>query len=460
MVQLNLTGGEPLVRSDLEAIVSAGRQNQMYINLITSGVPLTKERLVALKDAGIDAVQLSLQDATPELSRRVAGVDRFAAKLDAAQWIGELGLPLTLNVVLHRDNLDRVADFVGWAERLGAERLDSRTAIPRVGSCESRSSVAVASSARARPRRCRRSSRAPPRQDGSALRAPGLLLRSPQGVHGRLGAALHRGGARWALFCRATKRTPLPGSSIFPMHAIARSGSRGTSQRPSSAFGARVGCRIRAVPAIGESVISAGAGARHFISPATQPRPIPRDLSPITASSRRRARTWIASQPRLTGTERCASCSDLGHRARYVPRLGEQFGASCERRASPLLRYCHPPGATTQRPSGSLLDNGSSVRVAHADRSDGGCVSLEPPRVHPRAGRRALSRRAGPSQAVQSGSGTIRSFPAPTGRSSPLSSQFRKAQGASPAGRRPWHRARIARVRCRASALRGISSMP
>jgi len=124
VVQLNLTGGEPLVRTDLEAIVGAGRQNEMYVNLITSGVPLTKERLAALKDAGLDAVQLSLQDSTPELSKRVAGVDRFAAKLDAARWIAELGLPLTLNVVLHRDNLDRVADFVAWAERLGAERLE------------------------------------------------------------------------------------------------------------------------------------------------------------------------------------------------------------------------------------------------------------------------------------------------------------------------------------------------
>jgi pyrroloquinoline quinone biosynthesis protein E len=124
VVQLNLTGGEPLVRADLEAIAAAGRQHEMYTNLITSGVPLTKDRLAALKEAGVDSVQLSLQDTTPELSKRVAGVDRFAAKLDTARWIAELELPLTINVVLHRDNLDRVADFVGWAERLGAGRLE------------------------------------------------------------------------------------------------------------------------------------------------------------------------------------------------------------------------------------------------------------------------------------------------------------------------------------------------
>jgi pyrroloquinoline quinone biosynthesis protein E len=124
VVQLHLTGGEPLVRADLEAIASAGRRHQMYTNLITSGVPLTKERLATLKQAGVDAVQLSLQDTTPELSRAVAGVDRFAAKIDAARWIAELDLPLTINVVLHRDNLDRVDAFIGWAEKLGAERLE------------------------------------------------------------------------------------------------------------------------------------------------------------------------------------------------------------------------------------------------------------------------------------------------------------------------------------------------
>jgi pyrroloquinoline quinone biosynthesis protein E len=124
IVQLNLTGGEPLVRADLEAITKAGRRHQMYTNLITSGVPLTRDRLSELKDAGLDAVQLSLQDTTPELAERIAGVDRFQAKLEVAGWIAELELPLTINVVLHRDNLDRVGEFIAWAERLGADRIE------------------------------------------------------------------------------------------------------------------------------------------------------------------------------------------------------------------------------------------------------------------------------------------------------------------------------------------------
>jgi pyrroloquinoline quinone biosynthesis protein E len=124
VVQANLTGGEPLVRGDLEEIVAAARRRGMYTNLITSGVPLARERLARLREAGVDAVQLSLQDTTPELSRRVAGVDRLAEKLETARFITELRLPLTLNVVLHRENLDRVGDFIALAETMGAHRLE------------------------------------------------------------------------------------------------------------------------------------------------------------------------------------------------------------------------------------------------------------------------------------------------------------------------------------------------
>jgi pyrroloquinoline quinone biosynthesis protein E len=124
VVQVNLTGGEPLVRADLEQIAAAARRHQMYTNLITSGVPLTRDRLADLKEAGIDAVQLSLQDTTPELSQRIAGVDRLSEKLDTARFIAELRLPLTLNVVLHRENLDRVGDFIETAERMGAHRIE------------------------------------------------------------------------------------------------------------------------------------------------------------------------------------------------------------------------------------------------------------------------------------------------------------------------------------------------
>jgi pyrroloquinoline quinone biosynthesis protein E len=124
VVQLNLTGGEPLLRDDLEIIVARAKERELYTNLITSGVPLSRDRLARLRDAGLAAVQISLQDTTSEGSLAVAGVDRYDAKIRAAEWTLALGLPLTINVVLHRDNLGRVGEFIALAEKLGAQRVE------------------------------------------------------------------------------------------------------------------------------------------------------------------------------------------------------------------------------------------------------------------------------------------------------------------------------------------------
>lgn len=124
VLQLNLSGGEPLLRSDLEQLVAGAHAFDLYVNLITSGVPLERERLVALQAAGLSSVQLSLQDVTSEGSAAIGGRDELAQKLRVARWVKELGLPLTINVVLHRQNLERVAEIVALAEELGAERLE------------------------------------------------------------------------------------------------------------------------------------------------------------------------------------------------------------------------------------------------------------------------------------------------------------------------------------------------
>jgi PqqA peptide cyclase len=124
VVQLNLTGGEPLLRRDLEALVEQARALDLYTNLITSGIPLTRERLGELKRRGIDNVQVSIQDVAAEASDRIAGLKSFERKLEVARWVKELGLPLTLNTVLHRDNLDRVGDVIALAESLAADRLE------------------------------------------------------------------------------------------------------------------------------------------------------------------------------------------------------------------------------------------------------------------------------------------------------------------------------------------------
>ena len=124
VMQLHLTGGEPLARRDLEELVRRAHDVGLYTNLITSGIPLTRERLAALREAGVDHVQLSVQDADAEGADRVAGYPAFARKLEVAAWVKAEGLPLTVNVVLHRDNLDHVPAIIALAERLGADRLE------------------------------------------------------------------------------------------------------------------------------------------------------------------------------------------------------------------------------------------------------------------------------------------------------------------------------------------------
>jgi len=124
VVQVNLTGGEPLLRADLEHLIEEARALDLYTNLITSGIPLERERLLRFRRLGLDNVQVSIQDARPAESDRVAGREVFQRKLVVARWVKELGFPLTLNTVLHRENLDRIGEVIALAEELHADRLE------------------------------------------------------------------------------------------------------------------------------------------------------------------------------------------------------------------------------------------------------------------------------------------------------------------------------------------------
>jgi len=124
VMAVNFTGGEPLLRADLEPMVVRARELGLYASLITSGVPLERERLAKLRASGLDHVQLSFQDADAACGERIAGLDAFEEKLCVAAWVKELGLALTVNVVLHADNVDRVEAIVALAERLSADRLE------------------------------------------------------------------------------------------------------------------------------------------------------------------------------------------------------------------------------------------------------------------------------------------------------------------------------------------------
>lgn len=123
VVQVHLTGGEPLLHQELDRLVAGARALDLYTNVITGGIPLDRRRLHRLRDCGLDAVQLSFQADRPGADR-MAGVEAFESKLAVARWVKEAGLPLTVNVVLHRENIDRVREIVALAERLAADRLE------------------------------------------------------------------------------------------------------------------------------------------------------------------------------------------------------------------------------------------------------------------------------------------------------------------------------------------------
>src|SRR5262245_12533428 len=123
-VHVGLTGGEPTLHPDLEAIVAGATHASLYSHLVTAGTSLERDALAALARAGLRSVQLSIQDAEAAASDAIAGTACFDAKLAFAAAVCELGLPLTINVVLHRHNLARVAGIVALAQRLGASRLE------------------------------------------------------------------------------------------------------------------------------------------------------------------------------------------------------------------------------------------------------------------------------------------------------------------------------------------------
>lgn len=125
VLQLHLSGGEPASRRDLEALVLAARQAGLYVNLITSGIGLTEARLDTMIGNGLDHVQLSLQGVRAAVADRIGGyAGGFDRKLALADMIASRGVPLTLNAVMHRHNLDDLTATIAFAAQLGARRIE------------------------------------------------------------------------------------------------------------------------------------------------------------------------------------------------------------------------------------------------------------------------------------------------------------------------------------------------
>ena len=124
VLQLHLSGGEPLLRRDIVELAAAARDLGMYTNLVTSALGLSRRRAEELRAAGLDHVQVSIQADEPAISDRIAGTPSFARKVEACRLVKELGWPLTLNVVLHRQNIDRIGAVLRLAEELEADRVE------------------------------------------------------------------------------------------------------------------------------------------------------------------------------------------------------------------------------------------------------------------------------------------------------------------------------------------------
>ncbi|CAM03694.1 pyrroloquinoline quinone biosynthesis protein E [Saccharopolyspora erythraea NRRL 2338] len=124
VVQLHLSGGEPLQRRDLVEIVRSAAERGLYTNLITSALGLSARRAEQLREGGLDHVQISIQSDEPTASDRIAGTPSFDRKIAAARLVKRLGWPLTLNFVLHRGNIDRIAGVLALAEELDADRVE------------------------------------------------------------------------------------------------------------------------------------------------------------------------------------------------------------------------------------------------------------------------------------------------------------------------------------------------
>jgi len=124
VLHLHLTGGEPLARPDLAELIEGARQSRLYTNLITSGIGLSRERLAQLVEAGLDHIQLSFQDSSESHANWIAGARAHAHKLELAGWIGEHRIAFTVNLVVHRQNIEHLDSMIAALEALHPDRME------------------------------------------------------------------------------------------------------------------------------------------------------------------------------------------------------------------------------------------------------------------------------------------------------------------------------------------------
>ena len=300
VLQLHLSGGEPLLRRDLVDIVRSASGRGLYTNLITSGLGLSSRRAEQLRAAGLDHVQVSLQADDRALADRIAGTPSHQRKLAAVRLVKKLGWPLTLNVVFHRHNIDRIGAILDLAAELGADRVELANTQYYGWGLRNREALLP--------------SRAQLEQAEAVVRAARMRLQGrmeliyvipdyysqyPKPCMGGWAG----GSLPWcptATCCLARPRTPFRFRG--PACASTRWRGSGSTRRFSSAFAERSGCRRPAGAATAATSTSVAAGARHSSSPAMPPAPTRSATFPLTTKSW--PRRWRPPMRRYRGVER------------------------------------------------------------------------------------------------------------------------------------------------------------
>jgi pyrroloquinoline quinone biosynthesis protein E len=124
VLHAHFTGGEPLARTDLAELISAARRAGLYTNIITSGIGLNDQRLAALMDAGLDHIQVSFQDSREESANWIAGAKAHAHKIELSRAIRKYKVAFTVNLVVHRQNLDHLEEMIAFIETLNPDRVE------------------------------------------------------------------------------------------------------------------------------------------------------------------------------------------------------------------------------------------------------------------------------------------------------------------------------------------------
>ena len=124
VLQADFTGGEPLTRPDILELIRAARAAGLYVNLITSGLPLDESRLDALVQAGLDHFQLSFQGAREEIAQEISGTKAHSQKLRVLEWLKRHRVAVTLNFVIHRRNIEQLPEMLALAEASSASRVE------------------------------------------------------------------------------------------------------------------------------------------------------------------------------------------------------------------------------------------------------------------------------------------------------------------------------------------------